>query len=160
MRSLGTAVGVGALVIFGLTACASSQPAGVGAGPTLTTASSSAPPSGSPEPSFDSPVPPGGTEVPKTKVNAAALPEDAPKAVWTEGDGTVLGVIGQEGGCSKASVEVAEQGPQVVKVVLVETLPADQKVCTMDIRFPPLTAKLDAPLGNRSVELTQRQDTK
>lgn len=157
MRSLGTAVGAGALLVA-LVGCATSQPSvGVGAGPTLTTApsSSSAPP---PSEEFESPVPPGGTAVPEDRVDATAIPEDTPRTVWTEADGSVLGVIGQEAGCSRTRVEVAEQTDQVVKVVLVETLPRDQQVCTMDIRYPPLTAKLDAPLGERSVVLGTRQE--
>ncbi|MBP2334515.1 hypothetical protein JOF41_000693 [Saccharothrix coeruleofusca] len=157
MRSLGTAVGAAALLVA-LVGCATSQPGGdAGAGPTLTTAPSS-PSSAPPSEEFESPVPPGGTAVPEARVDATALPEGSPRAVWTEADGSVLGVIGQEAGCGRAGVEVAEQSAQVVKVVLVETLPKDQQVCTMDIRYPPLTAKLDAPLGERSVVLSTRQE--
>lgn len=159
MRSLGTAVGAGALLVA-LVGCASSSPTPVGAegGPTLTTSAS--PTKSAPEePGFESPVPPGGVEVPEERVDASAVPEDTPKVVWTEGDGSTLGVLAQEGGCGKASVEIAAQGPDTVEVVLVETTPADQQVCTMDIRYPPLTAKLEAPLGEREVVLTTRQDT-
>ncbi|MBB5960024.1 hypothetical protein FHS29_006646 [Saccharothrix tamanrassetensis] len=161
MRSLGTAIGAGALLLV-LTGCASTQPsvdAGSSGGPTLTTAPSSTPAS-SEDPEFESPVPPGAKEVPKSKLDASALPEGTPRTVWTEGDGSTLGLVGQEGGCGKASVEIAEQTAQAVKVVLVETTPKDAEVCTMDIRYPPLTAKLDAPLGERSVSLTMRQDQK
>lgn len=158
MRSLGTVIGAGALLL--LTACASTQPsvAPGNSGPTLTTEAGPAP--SSEEPDFDSPVPPGAKEVPKAKVDATAVPEDRPRTVWTEGDGSTLGLVAQEAGCGKASVEIAEQGPQVVKVVMVETTPKDAQVCTMDIRYPPLTAKLDAPLGERAVVLTTRQDQK
>ncbi|MGM1061897.1 hypothetical protein [Saccharothrix sp. Mg75] len=159
MRStgtLGTALGAGALLIA-LVGCSSTAPVGAQSGPTLTTAPSSSAPA-SPEAGFDSPVPPEGREVPEERITAS-VPEGSPSTVWTEEDGTVLGAIGQEGGCSKAGLEIAEQTAQVVKVVLVETTPADQQVCTMDIRYPPLTAKLDAPLGDRRVELTTRQDT-
>ncbi|MEU4802413.1 hypothetical protein [Actinosynnema sp. NPDC023587] len=158
MRSLGTAIGAGALLLT-LVGCASTQPAldaGNGGGPTLTTAPSS-PPS-SEEPEFESPVPPGGKEVPKAKLDATAVPEGSPRTAWTEGDGSTLGLIGQEGGCGKASVELTEQSAQAVKVVLVETTPKDAEVCTMDIRHPPLTVKLDAPLGERTVVLSVRQD--
>ncbi|MFD1146256.1 hypothetical protein [Saccharothrix hoggarensis] len=158
MRSLGTALGAGVLLVV-LAACATSTPVGPGdSGPTLTT--SAEPTSPSPEPEFESPVPPGGKEVPKGRLDATNVPEGTPTTVWTEGDGATLGVIAQEGGCGKASVEIAEQNAQVVKVVLVETTPADEQVCTMDIRYPPLTAKLDAPLGDRQVVLTTRQDKK
>ncbi|GAB2969456.1 hypothetical protein GCM10027184_18140 [Saccharothrix stipae] len=148
------------MLLVVLAACATSTPVGPGdGGPTLTTSAS---PTTSPgeEPEFDSPVPAGGTEVPKDRIDASAVPDGNPTTTWTEGDGTVLGVIAQEAGCGKASVEVAEQNAQVVKVVLVETTPLDQPVCTMDIRYPPLTAKLDAPLGDRKVVLSTRQDQK
>ncbi|QQQ77972.1 hypothetical protein IOD16_05640 [Saccharothrix sp. 6-C] len=161
MRSLGTAIGAGVLLVV-LAACATSTPVGPGAGgPTLTTEVSSETPATTPgEPEFESPVPPNGKEVPKERIDAAAIPEGTPTTTWTEGDGSVLGVIAQEAGCGKASVEIAEQNAQVVKVVLVETTPLDQPVCTMDIRYPPLTAKLDAPLGDRKVVLSTRQDQK
>ena len=159
MRSLGTAVGAGVLLVV-LAACATSTPVGPGnAGPTLTTSAEPTSPSAA-EPEFESPVPPGGKEVPKDRIDANAVPEGNPTTTWTEGDGTVLGVIAQEAGCGKASVEVAEQNAQAVKLVLVETSPADQPVCTMDIRYPPLTVKLDAPLGDRKIVLTTRQDQK
>ncbi|GAA3851880.1 hypothetical protein GCM10022243_16970 [Saccharothrix violaceirubra] len=159
MRSLGTAIGAGALLVA-LAGCATSQPSvEPAAGPALTTERPSPTPAPD-QPTFDSPVPEGGKEVPPAKVDAALLPEQLPRTVWTEGDGSVLGVIGQEGGCSKASVEVAEQTSTKVKLVLVETVPKEEKMCTMDIRFPPLTAKIDAPLGDRQVVLAHRQDKK
>ncbi|MBW4722213.1 hypothetical protein [Saccharothrix obliqua] len=160
MRSLGTALGAGALLLA-LAGCATSQPtvdAGDGGGPTLTTSPASTSPSADPD--STSPVPPGGREVPKEKLDAAAVPEGTPKTVWTEGDGRTLGLIGQEGGCGKASVEITEQNATTVKVVVVETTPKDAEVCTMDIRYPPLTAALDAPLGDRQVVLSTRQDQK
>lgn len=154
-------IGTGALLVV-LAACGTSTPVGAqGPGPALTT-ESTAPESPAPatEPEFENPVPPNGKEVPKDRVDASAVPEGTPATAWTEGDGSVLGLIGQEAGCGKASLEVAEQNRQVVKVVLVETTPADEQVCTMDIRYPPLTTKLDAPLGERKVVLTARQDQK
>jgi hypothetical protein len=162
MRSLGTALGAGVLFLL-VTACAnptSSVGAGAGSGPELST-SASAPPSSDPNQIAPGEPPPnGGTPVPPEKVDATALPEDYPRSVWTEGDGAVIGVIGTEGGCSKVGVEVTEQSPTTVRVGLVETLPLADQMCTMDIRFPPLTAKLDAPLGDRKVVLTSRQQQK
>ena len=159
MRSLGTVIGAGVLLVV-LAACATSTPVGSGnGGPTLTTSAEPTSPSVE-EPEFESPVPAGGKEVPEDKIDASAVPEGNPTTTWTEGDGTVLGVIAQEAGCGKASVEIAEQNAQVVKLVLVETTPLDQQVCTMDIRYPPLTTKLDAPLGDRTVVLSTRQDQK
>ncbi|MEU4742968.1 hypothetical protein AB0G02_21220 [Actinosynnema sp. NPDC023658] len=159
MRSLGTAIGAGVLLVA-LAACATSTPVGPGAGgPTLTTSAAPTTTAGE-EPEFESPVPEGGKEVPKDRIDASSIPEGTPTTTWTEGDGSVLGVIAQEAGCGKASVEIAEQNAQQVKVVMVETTPTDQQVCTMDIRYPPLTTKLDAPLGDRTVVLTTRQDQK
>jgi hypothetical protein len=161
MRSLGTAIGAGVLLVA-LAACATSTPVGPGdGGPTLTTSTSSEELATTPaEPEFESPVPPDGEEVPEGRIDGSAVPEGQPTTTWTEGDGSVLGVIAQEAGCGKASVEIAEQNAQVVKLVLVETTPVDQQVCTMDIRYPPLTVKLDAPLADRTVVLSTRQDQK
>lgn len=161
MRSLGTAVGAGILFLL-VSACASPQ-SQVGAGspgtgePQLSVSSSPAPTESAPDIAPGEPPPNGGIPVPLTKLDAAALPEDYPRSVWTEGDGGVIGVIGQEGGCSKVGVQVVEQSATSVHLELVETLPAEQQMCTMDIRFPPLTAKLDAPLAERTVVLSSRQ---
>jgi hypothetical protein len=111
MRSLGTALGAGVLFLL-VTACAnptSSVGAGSGSGPELST-SASAPPSSDPNGIAPGEPPPnGGTPVPAEKLDATTLPEDYPRSVWTEGDGGVIGVIGTEGGCSKASVEVIDR---------------------------------------------------
>ncbi|PRY30305.1 hypothetical protein [Umezawaea tangerina] len=162
MRSLGTAVGAGVLFLL-VAACAnpqSSVDAGSGSGePQLSISSSPAPTTTSTDPgvAVGEPPPNGGVAVPAEKIDAAALPEQYPRQVWTESEGSVIGVIGQEGGCSKVTAEVAEQSPTTVRLVLVETMPSTQQMCTMDIRFPPLTAKLDAPLGDRTVALATRQ---
>jgi hypothetical protein len=162
MRSLGTTVVAGALLLL-VSACASPQ-AQVGAGspgtgePQISVSSSPAPTSSSaPDIAPGEPPPNGGIPVPPAKLDAAALPEDYPRSVWTEGDGTVIGVIGQEGGCGDVGVQVVEQSATSVHLELVETLPTEQQMCTMDIRFPPLTAKLDAPLAERTVVLTSRR---
>jgi len=163
MRSLGTAVGAGVLFLL-VAACGSPQheigagsPGDPKAAPQLSVSPSPEPTSSAPDIAPGEPPPNGGVPVPLTKLDAAALPEGYPRSVWTEGDGTVIGVIGQEGGCSKVGVQVVEQSATSVHLELVETLPAEQQVCTMDIRFPPLTAKLDAPLAERTVVLTSRQ---
>lgn len=154
-------VSAGVLLLVA-TACANSSPsleAGARPGPELTTsAPEPVPPSEEVAPA--EPPPNGGVPVPAEKVDATALPEGSPRSVWTEGDGRTVGVIGQEGGCTKASLEVTEQSPTVVRIVLVETTPVKQEMCTMDIRFPPLTVNLDAPLAERQVVLTTRQEQK
>lgn len=80
--------------------------------------------------------------------------------VWTEDDGETVGVVAQEGGCGKASVEVPRQTDAQVEVVMVETIPATPQSCTMDLRYPKLTAELDAPLGDRKVVLKAEQRKK
>lgn len=92
-----------------------------------------------------------------TKVDAAKLPESYPRKVWTEGDDTRVGVTAQEGGCSRASVEITEQGTDKVVLTLVETSPKVEQMCTMDIRYPTFTVKLNAPLGDRPVVLDYQQ---
>jgi hypothetical protein len=76
---------------------------------------------------------------------------------WTEDDGDTLGVVAQEGGCGRSSVEVPEQTDAQVVVLMVETVPATPQMCTMDLRYPKLTAELDQPLGDRTVVLKAEQ---
>ena len=103
-------------------------------------------------------IPPDGKPV--TKLDANALASDYPRTVWTQGDGRTVGVVAQEAGCGKASASVLEQSATVVKIELLETLPLDKQMCTMDIRFPPLTVQLNESLGERTVALTSRQAQK
>ncbi|MBB5808635.1 hypothetical protein F4560_008403 [Saccharothrix ecbatanensis] len=161
MRSLGTALGAGALLVA-LVGCSSQG--GVSrsdaGGPVLSTESATATLPSAPtstEPEFENPVPPGGKQVPKDKVDASQLPEGTPSVVWTEADGNVIGAVGVEGGCSKASLMFVKQDAQQVHVELVETTPSGTQACTMDIRYPPLGLKLDTPLGDRKVVITHRQ---
>ncbi|ALG07965.1 hypothetical protein [Kibdelosporangium phytohabitans] len=92
-----------------------------------------------------------------TKLDAAKLPEAYPRKVWTEGDGTRIGVTAQEGGCSRASVEIGEQSTDKVVLTMVETSPKVEQMCTMDIRYPNFTVTLNAPLGDRPVTLDYQQ---
>lgn len=156
MRHIGTVVGTGVLLLV-VSACGSAQHAGTGAGggPTLPTATS---PSEVPPGVAPGEIPPDGKPV--TKLDTNALSSEYPRTVWTQGDGKTVGVIGQEGGCGKASASVLEQSASVVKIELVETLPLTKEMCTMDIRFPPLTVQLSEPLGERTVALTSRQEQK
>ncbi|WP_439664447.1 hypothetical protein ACSHWB_25225 [Lentzea sp. HUAS TT2] len=156
MRHIGTVVGTGVLLLV-ISACGSAQNAGTGAGggPTLPTATSSSevPPNIAP-----GEMPPGGKPV--TKLDANGLAPDHPRTVWTQGDGKTVGVVAQEGGCGKASASVLEQNASTVRIELLETLPLTKQMCTMDIRFPPLTVQVTEPLGERTVVLTSRQEQK
>ncbi|GLZ34126.1 hypothetical protein Lesp02_63130 [Lentzea sp. NBRC 105346] len=155
---MGTVVGTGVLLLV-MTACGSAQlGSGSSAGgstPTLGTSTPAEPPGIAP-----GEIPPDGKPVSLSKVDASALAPEYPKTVWTQGDGKTVGVIGQEGGCGKVSASVLAQDASSVKIELLETLPLEKKMCTMDIRFPPLTVALDQPLGDRTVVLSSRQEQK
>ncbi|MCE7009639.1 hypothetical protein LWC34_43555 [Kibdelosporangium philippinense] len=92
-----------------------------------------------------------------TKLDAAKLPEGYPRKVWTEGDGSRIGVTAQEGGCTRASVEIGEQSAEKVVLTMVETSPSTEQMCTMDIRYPTFTVNLNAPLAERPVILDYQQ---
>jgi hypothetical protein len=99
---------------------------------------------------------PGGAKL-VTRVDAAKLPEGYPDKVWTEGDGSRVGVTAQEGGCGKASVEITRQDPDKVVLTMIETTPATEQMCTMDIRYPVFTVTLNAPVADRTIVLDYQQ---
>ncbi|MBP2330933.1 hypothetical protein JOF56_011318 [Kibdelosporangium banguiense] len=108
------------------------------------------------DPSLPGEVPGGAKLV--TKLDAAKLPEGYPRKVWTEGDGSRIGLTAQEGGCGRASVEITDQhSPDKLVLTLVETTPAAEMMCTMDMRYPAFTVALNAPLGERTVVLDYQQ---
>jgi hypothetical protein len=93
--------------------------------------------------------------VPQAQIDATALPGGYPTEVSVTDAGRTVEVKAQEGGCGKASAEVTEQTAATVRITLVETQPAAPgTMCTMDIRYPVVTATLTAPLGTRTVVLT------
>lgn len=100
--------------------------------------------------------PEGGVAVPKARIDAD-LPKRYPVMVWTVDDGRTVGVVAQEGGCGKASAELTEQSANRISITLVETVPAETKMCTMDLRYPKIAVPLDAPLGDRTVALSHEQ---
>jgi hypothetical protein len=151
MRHLGTVVGAGVLLLL-VSACADPQETRQPSENTPTTTSSTTPdrqPARTP--------PSGGTPVEARQIDKSALPEGFPTLVWTQEDGRTVGVVAQEGGCGRASVEVPEQTDEQVVVLMVETVPATPQNCTMDLRYPKLTAELDEPLGDRQVVLRSEQ---
>ncbi|WP_026448882.1 lipoprotein [Actinopolyspora mortivallis] len=155
MRRLRILVGAAA-VLFALTACGEQQ-SDVGFGgqppPPATQESSRGDEPPKPVPEKER------TEVPTARVDGSALPEGYPREVWTQNGGSVLVVTGQEGGCGEVRARVTEQTERRVGVELVEETPRDAGPCTMDLRYPPVTAPLDSPLGEREVVLTQRETT-
>jgi hypothetical protein len=96
--------------------------------------------------------PSGGEKVGAGQLDTKALPKSYPVMVWTEDDGATVGVVAQEGGCGKASVENAETDTMVT-ITMIETTPKAPQACTMDLRYPKLTTELKAPLGDRKVML-------
>ncbi|KMS86800.1 hypothetical protein [Prauserella rugosa] len=89
--------------------------------------------------------------VPADQLNGRGLPEGFPREATAKG--RTLTITAQEGGCGKASAEVTEQDADTVSVLLVETETAGKMMCTMDIRYPPVDVRLDAPLGERTLVL-------
>lgn len=92
--------------------------------------------------------------MPATQADFSALPPGYPHEVWTSADGRMVFARGQEGGCDRVHAEVREQTAQRVIVSLVKTqAPTRGQMCTMDIRYPVVSAPLDEPLGQRVVLL-------
>ena len=148
MRRLHTTVGAGVLLLA-IAACAEQQPS-VGYG---------GPPPAPPAPPGPVTVKPveQRVAVPESAVDSSKLPGSYPKKVWTQDGGNVVVATGEEGGCSKVHAETAEQTAEQVKVVFVEETPEPPGICTMDLRYPPVTAKLDSPLGQRKIVLDKRE---
>lgn len=158
MRRLGTVVGAGALLLL-TAACANSQDNQDNAGDSRPTQTSSAgtAPSTEPDRQPARTPPSGGERVAARQIDATALPEGYPVLVWTEDGGRTIGVVAQEGGCGKASVEVPEQDADRVVVTMIETVPRESRPCTMDLRYPKITTELDRPLDQRTVVLRNEQ---
>ncbi|MBB4684828.1 hypothetical protein [Amycolatopsis jiangsuensis] len=150
-----------AIILATATACGSQQPmatapaaGGDSAAPSGSVSTSPGSPTPTPgpgKPQFQ--VPPGSDPVPAGKLDAAALPKQFPREVYTANGGTILVVRAEEGGCQHALGEAVEQTPQHVVVNLSETKAETGKMCTMDLRHPVISVALAAPLGERTVVL-------
>ncbi len=154
MKRLGTVVGAGVLLLLA-SACANPQESQDNAGDTRPT-ETSAPADTEPDRQPARTPPSGGEKVSAGQLDTKALSKNYPVMVWTEDDGRTVGVVAQEGGCGKASVENAET-PTQVTITMVETTPTEPKACTMDLRYPKLTTELKEPLGDRKVVLKSEQ---
>ncbi|WP_245780220.1 hypothetical protein [Actinopolyspora lacussalsi] len=158
MRRLPTLLGAG-VMLFALTACGEGR-SDVGFGaqppppPSEQQRSRIAPDDGAAGPPGRKPK---GTEVPAEQVDASALPEGYPSELWTRNSGRKLVAIGQEGGCGSVRAQVTGQSAERVELVLVEENPNPSGPCTMDLRYPPVVAPIDEPLGDRTVVLTERE---
>jgi hypothetical protein len=152
MKRLGTVVGAGVLLLLA-SACANPQENQEPSSDRPTATSESTTPDRQPARK----PPAGGTPVAEQQIDNAALPQGYPQLVWTEDEGRTVGVVAQEGGCGRASVEVPEQSDTQVVVLMVETVPAKPQNCTMDLRYPKVTTELDKPLGDREIVLKSEQ---
>jgi septal ring-binding cell division protein DamX len=152
MKRLGTVVGAGVLLLLA-SACANPQENQEARTDQPTATSETTTPDRQPART----PPSGGTAVGAQQLDTTLLPQGYPVMVWTEDGGDTVGVVAQEGGCGRASVEVPQQTDTQVEVVMIETVPATPQSCTMDLRYPKLTTELDAPLGERKVVLKSEQ---
>ncbi|HEX2299813.1 MAG TPA: hypothetical protein VHH34_15080 [Pseudonocardiaceae bacterium] len=148
------------LVLVGVLAGCAGQSGQVGFGgsppaPPEGSASSTVPPqAGGVRPAWPgSPV--GGSAVPAAQLDSAALPEGYPRQVWTEDEGRTVGATGQEGGCTQVHSELREQTSEHIRMAFVEVTTSPGP-CTMDLRYRPLTVRLDAPLAERTVVLERQ----
>lgn len=98
-------------------------------------------------------MPEGSTPVPEKQIDAAALPADYPRVVYTGNGGTILSIKAVEGGCGHAIGEAAVQDGKQVVVNLTEKKGQTGQMCTMDIRYPVVSVALASPLGGRTVVL-------
>jgi hypothetical protein len=166
MRHLGTVLGAGVLLVL-VAGCAQQTGPAAAGGPGLTTGSSApvtpppfpattpatvtmvpGPPVGLPA------LPPGSVPVAGTRVDAHALPHGFPHTVWTERNGTVLGFLGEVGGCFISRAVVDQQTARQVTVRLIQQAPGTgERACPMFVRYKPMTVTLAAPLGERTVQL-------
>lgn len=136
-RHLRTA-SVAALLVFAAAACGQQQP-GTGAAPPV-----------APGPAVPKP------EQERQAVPGAQLAQGSPQ-VWTQDGGAVVVIKGKESGCSRVRGEPVSQEQGQVKLALIEEKPDPAKVCTMDIRYPPVAVRLDKPLEQRSVVVEKQQ---
>jgi hypothetical protein len=151
MKRLGTVVGAGVLLLLA-SACANQQESQDNAGNDSRPTETSAPAQNQPDRQPARTPPSGGEKVSDGQLDTKSLQKGYPVMVWTEDDGTTVGVVAQEGGCGKASVENAETDSQVM-ITMIQTTPKAPQACTMDLRYPKLTTELKAPLGDRKVVL-------
>lgn len=106
---------------------------------------------GQPDDSAGKPMP-EGVKLPPPQIEASTgLPQGHPKEALV--DGSKLIIRAQESGCEKATAELGKQTADAVTVTLVRTQPKEKMMCTMDIRYPPLTVELDDPIGKRTLIL-------
>jgi hypothetical protein len=156
MNRLGTVVGAGVLLLV-VVACGNAQESQDTTVRDTRPSEVSTPTSTEPDRQPARTPPSGAEKVPASQIDTTALPDRYPVLVWTEDDGRTVGVVAQEGGCGRAGLEVPTQDAQQVVITMVETVPGDNRPCTMDLRYPKLTTELEQPLDQRTVVLRNEQ---
>ena len=145
----------------------SGQPSQTEVGPSQTEVGSSPPASSSAEPPVT--VGPSGTDVPAgvrllptSQVDASALPDYyTERNVWAFDDDRSLQMVAMANdACAGVQATVSEQSANAVKVVLAsmdapQGGPPDGQMCAQVLTPKPVTVRLDAPVGNRKVYLSQ-----
>jgi hypothetical protein len=114
-------------------------------------------PTGVPSPTGAPPV--GGSPVPAARVDASGLPPAERASVWTADGGRTVGMQEEQTGCTTLRLDVVDQSAQQVRLVLVSTTTTHQ-FCPHYVRQVSVTAGLAAPLGDRTVVLTSRSETR
>jgi len=159
MRNTAKIVSAGA-VLFAITACGSPQAAttpGSGGGSLETSAPQAEPGAGQTAvPGRPPQMPPeGSAALPAAQLDAKGLPSGFPQEVYRGRNEDVVYVKAEEGGCGRAVATPVEQNAERVIITLTEDPGAPGQMCTMDIRYPVVAVKLDAPLGDRTVVLNK-----
>jgi hypothetical protein len=159
MRHLAVAIGAAAVLVT-LAGCAQQGTAASG-GSTLHTSNpptSTSRPTATPVPGAPAMpgvhVPAGAVLVPGARVDAHSLPGTFPREVWTEHNGTVLGFIGEAGGCFTSRAVIDKQTDSGVTVRLIQQQGGTgEHACPMYVRYKPMSVTLAKPLGDRNVQL-------
>jgi hypothetical protein len=97
-------------------------------------------------------LPAGATPVSGQRVDAASLPASEPRLVWMTGDGSTLGLYGEQASCLATDARVTGQTATQVTITLIEQQTSG-KPCRSDLRYQPLAVTLAQPLGDRSILL-------
>jgi multidrug efflux pump subunit AcrA (membrane-fusion protein) len=107
-------------------------------------------------------VPVGVRLLPKGQVDASALPDYyTERNVWAfDGDRSLQMFAMARDACAGVQATISEQSADAVKVVLAsmdapQGGPPDGQMCAQVLTPKPVTVRLDAPVGNRKVYLSQ-----
>jgi hypothetical protein len=179
MKSRGILLGASASILLAVVACgpdnsasgissslpatsptSSAAPVTSAAPPSSTgstpTKASAPPPASTTVPPNTGPVtvtPGSGTAVPSARIDSSAIPGGPPSQVWTQDNGTVVGLVVEQSGCDHVSIQVTEQTATTVVLTIVHTAGRPGEMCPMIVREVPVGARLSAPLGNRQLVL-------